>query len=389
MSHVTVVPVRTRREQREFLEFPWRLYRDDPLWIPPLRMNQKELVGFARHPFYEHNEGQAFVAHRGGQCVGRVLAIVNHAHIERYKDRRGFFGFFESEDDQAIADALFATARSWFEERQIHDMRGPMNPSMNYECGLLVDGFDSAPFFMMTYNPPYYASLVEGCGFRKVQDSYAFWGHVDMLGALDAKLQFIADETRRRFNITMRSLNRRRFNEEVRTFLHVYNESLGGTWSYTPLSAGEIKQLGRSLSMLIVPELTSVAEIDGEVIGASFALLDYNPRIRQIDGRLFPFGFARLLWNKKALRRIRIISTNVLPQYQRWGVGLALLQKLLAPALNWGVQEAEFSWVLESNALSAGSLKRGGAKLTKTYRFYDYGSTPDPQAYLYASSGRK
>ena len=148
------------------------------------------------------------------------------------------------------------------------------------------------------------------------------------------------------------------------------------------MSDAEIDQLAKGLKMLIVPELTSVAEVDGRVVGAAFALLDYNPRIKQIGGRLFPFGFIRLLWNKRAIRRIRIISANVLPEFQRWGIGLVLLKNLVPPVLEWGIQEAEFSWVLESNTLSAGSLRRGGAQLTKTYRLYDYGPTPDPQAHI-------
>jgi hypothetical protein len=144
-----------------------------------------------------------------------------------------------------------------------------------------------------------------------------------------------------------------------------------------------VKHLAASLKMLIVPELTSIAEADGKVVGASFALLDYNPRIKQINGSLFPFGFIRLLRNKRGIKRLRLISTNVAPEYQKWGLGVVLLHQLVAPVLKWGIEEAEFSWVLESNTLSAGSLRRGGAKLTKTYRMYDYGPTPDPQRSLY------
>ncbi|MGE0757882.1 MAG: N-acetyltransferase [Pirellulaceae bacterium] len=384
MSPVTVVPARTRQQQRDFLDLPAAIYRDDPVWIPALRMNVRELVGFARHPFHEENELQAFVAYRDGRPVGRIVAIVNNAHIQRYKDRRGFFGFFESQDDQEVADGLFGTVRDWLAQRDIHDMRGPANPTLNYECGLLIDGFDTSPYFMMTHNPPYYARLTEAFGFRKTQDMYAFGAHVEMLWSLDAKLQVICEESKRRLNIHSRSMNRRRFDEEVRTFLRIYNDSLGGTWGYTPLSEREIVHLSRSLKMLIVPELSSIAEVDGKVIGASFVMLDYNPRIKQINGRLFPFGFLRLLWNKRGIKRIRLISTNVVPEYQRWGVGLVLMQNLIAPVLNWGVKDVEFSWVLETNTLSAGTLRRGGAKITKTYRLYDYGPTPDPQAYLTA-----
>jgi GNAT superfamily N-acetyltransferase len=209
-----------------------------------------------------------------------------------------------------------------------------------------------------------------------------------MLKTLDTKLGFVVEEARRRFNINMRRLNAKRFSAEVRTFLDIYNQSLGGTWGFTPLSEGEIHELSKSLRMLIVPELTSVAEVDGRVIAAAFVLLDYNPRIRAIQGKLFPFGFMRLLMNKKALKRVRMISTNVIPEYQKWGVGLILMQHLIAPCMEWGMEEAEFSWVLESNHLSAGTLRRGGAKLTKTYRIYDYGPTPDPQLSLMAQARR-
>ena len=157
-------------------------------------------------------------------------------------------------------------------------------------------------------------------------------------------------------------------------FLDIYNKSLGGTWGFVPMSSGEVDHLAKSLKLLIAPEMTSVAEIDGKPIGAVFALLDYNPRIRDIDGRLFPFGFLKLLWNKKAITGIRLISANVLPEFQRWGVGLLLVSRLVPDVLSWGVKDCEFSWVLESNHLSRATLERGGAKLIKTYRIYDYES---------------
>lgn len=369
---ITVKPVTTRREQRQFLELPWTLYRGDPHWIPPLRQNQKELVGFAKHPFHtEVGQVQTFLAFRGTQPAGRVAAILNRVHNERYKEQRGFFGFFESIHDPDVARGLLDAVRGWFAERGITQIRGPVNPSMNYECGLLIEGFDSPPTFMMTYNPPYYPELIEQAGFRKVEDLYAFWGHVDMLRTLDDKLRFVIEEVTRRFNVKMRRVDRKKFRQEVTTFLHIYNESLGGTWGFTPLSAGEIEHMSSSMRHLIAPEMTSIAEVDGRAVGVAFTLLDYNPRIKLIDGRLFPFGFLRLLWNRRAIKRVRLISTNVLPEYQRWGVGLALLGRILPDALEWGLEEAEFSWVLESNDLSFKSLKRGGAKVSKKYRIYD------------------
>jgi GNAT superfamily N-acetyltransferase len=375
MSDVVVHLVSSRRQHKDFLEFPWALYRDDPNWIPPLRQNQEELVGYRRHPFYEQNRAQTFVAYRDGQVVGRVAAIVNEGHIERYHERRGFFGFFECVDDQQVANGLFAAARAWLAQQDIHRLRGPMNPSMNYELGTLIEGFETPPTFMMTYNPPYYARLIESYGFHKVQDLYAFEGHVDMLPKVSAKLGPISEQIKEHCHVVVRPMDRSRFLEEVKTFLNIYNRSLTNTWGFVPMSDGEVAHMAEGLRHLIVPELALAAEVDGRVIGAVFALPDYNPRIKAIDGRLFPFGFIRLLRAKHKIKRLRMISTNVLPEYQLSGVGLVLHSGLVPKALEWGVEEAEFSWVLESNAFSRGSLEKGGAKRSKTYRVYDL----DPQ----------
>ncbi len=371
MAEIIVQAVESRLQKKQFFRFPWQLYRNDPNWIPPLRQNQLELLNFKPHPFYENAEIQTFLALRDGQPCGRVAAIINRIYNQRHNEQRGFFGFFESIDDPRVAVALFTAARRWFAARGITTIRGPANPSLNYECGLLIDGFDSPPTFMMTYNPPYYPALIEACGLGKSQDMYAYWGHVDMLQTLDQKLQFIVDEAKRRFKVSLRSLDRSRFDADVRMFLDIYNRSLVGTWGFSPMSEREIAHVSKGLKWLIVPELTATAEVDGKMVGAVFGLLDYNPRIRRSDGRLLPFGFIRLLWNKKAIPRLRLVSTNVVPEYQKWGLGLTLLDELMPAALAYGIQEAEFSWVLESNHLSKASLERGGAKLIKSWRMYD------------------
>ncbi len=372
MSSVEVKPVDSRSDQKQFLELPRRLYRDDPNWIPPLLMDYRRLLGFAHHPFYDRGKIRTFLALRDGEVCGRVAAIVNPAHIEHAKENRGFFGFFESVEDQSVANALFDAARDWLFAEGMESIRGPANPSLNYECALLVDGFDAPPCFMMSYNKPYYERLIKGWGFEQSAEMYAFWGHVDMVSKLDRKLWFIGNEAKERFNVTTRPMNAKRFQQEVEMFLRVYNASMEGSWGFAPLSAAEIKTLAAGLKHLIAPELALVAEIDGEPIGACFGLLDYNPRIKQIDGRLFPFGFWRLMRNKRAIKKMRVISINVIPEYQRWGLGVVLLGGLIEPMINWGLQEVEFSWVHESNTLSRRSLEKGGAKLDKTYRMYDY-----------------
>jgi GNAT superfamily N-acetyltransferase len=224
----------------------------------------------------------------------------------------------------------------------------------------------------MTYNPPYYAGLIEGYGFRKAQDLYAYWGHVEMLPKIREKLGPIARKIIEHCGVTVRPLDTSRFVEDVKGFLDVYNRSLGNTWGFVPMSDAEVQHQARGLRYLMVPELAITAEVDGKMVGAVFGLPDYNPRIKEIDGRLLPFGFLRLLRKKNEIKRIRVISTNVVPEYQLMGLGLVLLDSLVPKALEWGIEEAEFSWVLESNSLSRGSLEKGGAQLTKTYRVYDF-----------------
>ncbi|MBN1852390.1 MAG: N-acetyltransferase [Pirellulales bacterium] len=373
MPDLEILPVTTRHQKRQFLDFPWQIYRGDRNWIPPIRTDQKERVGFAYHPFYDNAEGQTFLARRSGQPMGRILAVVNHAHNRRFNAADGFFGFFETADDPEVADGLLTAARDWLASRGMTTMRGPLNPSINYDLGLLIDGFDSPPCIMMTYNPPYYAGLIEKAGFIKLKDAFAFWGHAGMLEVLDKKVEFVAKNVVERFNITVRSMDRARFKEEVRLFLDVYNRALVGMWGFVPLSEGEVNHMAATLKYLIVPELTAIAEIDGKAVGAMLALPDYNPRIKKINGRLFPFGFFRLLWNRKAIMKVRAISTNVVPEYQAWGIGIALLTLLEKQVRVWGIDEAEFSWVLEDNHLSRTSLEHGGAILQKTYRIYQYG----------------
>lgn len=370
MSELIIQSVETRSQQKRFIRLPWRLYRDDPCWMPPLIMSQEELLGFRPHPFYEKSRCRSFLAIRNGEDVGRITAIVNAIHIERYAEQRGFFGFFECEDNSATARALFDAAKEWLHAQGMQTIRGPANPSLNYECGLLIEGFHTAPFFMMTHNPPFYSRLVEENGFGKVEDLYAFWGEMSMLTSLDSKLGVMIAGVKERFGVTVRPLDRSRFEEEVRMFLDIYNASLSGTWGFVPLQSGEVQHMAQSLKHLIVPELSLIAEVDGKPIGSVFCLLDYNPRIKMINGKLFPFGFARLLWNKRGIKRMRAISTNVIPEYQAWGVGLVLMGALLPQLYEWGMEEVEFSWVLESNHLSKRTLERGGALVTKKYRIY-------------------
>lgn len=371
-SPVTIVPVSNRAQQKQFIRYAWKLYEGDENWVPPLIMNQKELLNYKPHPFYENAEIQTFLAMRDSQICGRVAAIIDHGHNQTHKEKRGMFGFFESVDDQEVANALLDQVQSWHAAKGISLMRGPLNPAMNYECGMLIDGFDSKPTFMMTYNKDYYPKLIETWGFKKTQDLFAYWGHIDMLNDLDPKLMFVAEEAKRRFNVNVRRISKKNFKQDVESFLDIYNKALPGTWGFVPLSDSELTHMAAGLKQLIVPGLTTIGEVDGRPVAVSFGLLDYNPLIKEIDGKLFPFGVFKLLFKRKHIKRVRLISTNVLPEYQRWGLGIVLMNRLIPDVKAWGIEEGEFSWVLETNKLSRGTLERAGAKLIKTYRIYDF-----------------
>ena len=372
MNKIKITTPTTGKDRKRLLQFPWDIYKDDPYWIPPILSEEKGLLGYGKDPFYDRNKIRTFMATRDDKIVGRIAAIVNYGHLERYNDGVGFFGFFESIDDQKVDDALFNAAIEWLKSEGVSTIRGPMNPSLNHTAGLLIEGFDSSPFFMMTYNPPYYEKLVENAGFTKSQDLYSFWGKVDMLPKVRERFLRTAEMIQERFKVTLRPLNKKNFIGDYEMFLNIYNRSLTNTWGFVPMSEREVKAMAASLKLLMIPELAMVAEIDGKPIGATFCLPDYNPRIKEINGRLFPFGFIKLLRKREdAIRRIRVISTNVLPEYQMSGVGLVLLNALVPKALECGVQECEFSWVLESNQFSRGSLEKGGAVRNKTYRIYD------------------
>lgn len=372
MPAIEITAVRSRAEQKAFIQFPFDHYAGDPNWIPPILMEERGLLNFKPHPFYQDGAIQCFMAKQNGKVVGRIAAIIDGSHNRFHKEQRGMFGFFDCIECQQTANALFDAAKAWLAKQDIFLIRGPANPSQNYTWGLLVDGFATPPKFMMTYNKPYYESLILNYGFEKAQDMFAFVGHVDMLDNLDPKLNFVAEEARKRFNVKVRPISKKRFKEDVDNFLKIYNAALPGQWGFTPMSEAEVRETAKGLKLLLIPELTTMAEIDGRPVATVFGMLDYNPLIQKIGGRLFPFGAIRLLWGRSKINTIRVISTNVVPEYQGWGLGLVLLKHLVPAVREWGIQEAEFSWVLESNKLSRGTLERGGTKLDKTYRIYDY-----------------
>lgn len=370
-ANLVVKPVESGGQKRQFLKLPWAIYRDDPHWVPPLLANERELMGYKKHPFYEFGQTQTFLAYRGDRVCGRIAAIHNRAHNARAKKEQGFFGFFECEDDQQTANALLDAARSWLKGRGLSGLRGPVNPSINYSAGVLIEGFDTPPSFLLPHSPRYYDRLLTGYGLTKVQDLLAFTGHISMLADVQKKLQPIAEQISKRFNVRVREMSRATFKRDVADFLDVFNRSLVDHWDFTPFSPAELEHFAKSLSWLLIPELAIGVEVDNRLVGVALVLPDYNAALKKMNGRLLPLGFRHLFWAKKHVSTYRAVSTNVLPEYRLMGLGLVLMHALAPRGLARNAEAVEFSWVAESNSLSRGALEKGGAIRSKAWRVYD------------------
>ena len=370
-NRVVVRPVESWRDRRRFQRLPWSIYADDHNWVPPILAQERTLLGWGHHPFFDNAEIVTLLAEREGRVAGRLAVLINHVHNRKYNERRGFFGFFECIDDSAVAGGLFEAGQDWLRQRGMTAVRGPVNPSLNYTCGLLIDGFDCPPCFLMTYNRSYYAALLEACGFAKAQDLYAYEMDLNLLQTLVDRYKPAVLAALNRPDMVIRPINSARLQQKIETYLDVYTRSFDGTWGFTPLQPGEARHIAYELRPLIVPQFTAFAEIDGRPIGAVFALLDYNQILAKLNGRLFPFGFVRLMTGRRKITTVRAMAMTMVPGYQNAGLSVVLIDNLTGPAAEWGIQRWELSWVLESNNRSRGSLERVGMKRTKTYRIYD------------------
>lgn len=371
MSELTITSVQSRQDERDFLRLPWRIYADDPHWVPPLLDSQAALAGFRSHPFYADADARAFLARRDEQPCGRLVAIQHHAHARRHDESCGFFGFFESTTDQQVARGLFDAAQQWFTAKGVTLIRGPFQPSINYESGLLIDRFDSAPTFGTAYNPAYYADLIEGSGFRKAHDLYSFIADLSMLEQVGSRFVRTIEEIQRRLKPQIRCLDRKNYHRDMRLLCRIYNETLLGIWGFNPLTTAEIEDWIQSIRPFVDPELIVFAEVDGKVVAAIQCLPDYHPILRQLNGRLTPWGRVRLALGRHKLTRTRIVSAHVRPGYQLMGLPLLMLIHVLKNAKRGATREAEFSWVYEDHQLSRRSIEHVGAQRFKTYRIYE------------------
>lgn len=370
MSAFDVVPIQDERSLRQFIELPYSLYRQDPYWVPPLRIAQKELFNKRKHPFHAFAEVQCFVARRNGELVGRVAAIKDRNHNTFHEEEAGFFGFFESVEEPAVAEGLLQAARGWLKDRGAQVIRGPVNPSMNYECGLLVDGFDSCPQIMMTYNPPYYDTLLRGAGLRKARDLYAYHMLTDAM-AID-RVERVAAKAAQDGDVRIRPVRMKAFTEDVEQVWNVYNSAWRGNWGFVPMSRDEFLFMARDMKSILEPEMVLLGEVKGRVVGFALALPDINQALKHAHGRLFPVGLLKILYHKRSVDSVRVIALGVVEEYRTAGVAAGFYAELFRGAKRLGYRTCEMSWILEDNTPMNRSIEAFGGQRYKTYRIYEW-----------------
>lgn len=369
MSSITIRPVRTSKDTHQFIGFLWTIYQGDPHWVPPLWMDRKKLMDRKKNPFYAHADSEFYIAERDGKMVGRIAAIVNHNHNKEHKDKVGFFGFFECVNDQEVANALFDTARDYLKARGMESMRGPASPSVNDEYGLLVEGYDSSPVILMTYNPPYYATLMEQYGFSKAKDLFSYI--LSQEKVYSDKLERVNNLVKERYGLVLRSLNMKRFDEEVKLIKEVYNKAWMYNWGAVPMTDDEINALAADLKPIVVPELVIFAEMKGKTIGFGLSLPDINVALKyNKKGWILP-GFYQLMRRKKEIDLVRIIVLGVLPEYQYTGTAGVLFYETAVRAKNLGYGYGDAGWILEDNDKMIKAAKTLNGDPYKRYRLYE------------------
>lgn len=358
---------------RDFIDFQWRINRNDPHWIPPLRMSVAGALDRKKHPFHRHAEVAYFVAERGGRLVGRIAAIVNHAHNRFHEESTGFFGLFEAEDDPGTARALLDAASTWLAARGMERMRGPVNFSTNEEIaspGVLIDGFDTPPMAMMSHNPRYYEALMDGAGLAKSKDLVAFW--LENRDGPPPRLIRGFERALAREGATIRGIDLKRFREEVDTVKTIYNSAWSRNWGFVPMTDEEFEHMARDFRPIVDPALCLIAEVDGEPVGFSLGIPNIHEAMRHIpDGRLFPFGLLKFLWYRRRIRGVRVITLGFTPRFQHSGLGAAFYLRTWQSGVGRGYDHAEASWILEDNFDMVRSLERMGGHVYKRYRIYE------------------
>ncbi len=379
MPKIEISIVQSRRDRDAFIKFPWRIYANDPAWVPPLMIERKEFLDRKKHPFYRHGDAALFLAKRGREIVGRIMASDDPNYNRLHQTNVGCFGLFECIDDVDVASGLFRAAESWLRDRGRTEMMGPIDYSTNYVCGLLIDGFEHSPTLLTAHNPPYYARLIESCGFAKIKDWYAWW--FSEFPAPAERLRKIAAARAGKQKVKIREVNLRDIKGEAARLRSIYNRAWEKNWGFVPFTEAEFDHMAHEMKPLVEPEGLLIAETETEPIAFIIAVPDINVALKKINGRLFPFGLIKLLYYKRKIRTARLVALGVIEKYRRTGIAEALVLKIMDEAVKRGFT-GEVSMTLEDNVMVNRFIEAVGAKKYKTYRIYqkpiEAAATPAP-----------
>lgn len=372
MPSIEVVEVPNPSQSKEFIELPWFVYPENSPWVPPLRLQVKDLLNTSKHPFYKTNELKTWLAKDAkGKAVGRLAAVFPKTGIKTAK-----FGFFEAFDDLETSQKLFEAAFTEAKRRGFEKIEGPLSPSTNYECALLIDGFDRSPTVIMPYNPPYYAKHIENAGFQKAKDLLAF--ELKPHSPFSQKLFRRAEKSAQNPDIKIRTVDMSKFDEELKTILDIYNDAWEENWGFERISAEEVTLFANEMKPIIDPDLVLIAEVKGKPAGFTLALPDFNPAIKKLkNGKLTPINIAKLLWNMKGpgrkdtIKGVRIVTLGVTQEFRKLPIAAPMYLHILKHGVAKGYTYGEASWILEDNGPMIAGLRLMGAEQTKRYRLYE------------------
>jgi GNAT superfamily N-acetyltransferase len=338
-------------------------------WVPPLLLDRRKLMDTVRNPFYRHAEAEFFIAERHGVPAGRIAAIINHNHNAEHGENVGFFGFFECADDQEVADALFGAALGWLRAGKVTAARGPANPSVNDEYGLLVEGFDDPPTVIMSYNPPYYGKLIERAGFTKKKDLYTYELRKETF--ISDKLERVTSRLKEREGLTIRPMDVKNFWREVATIKDLYARAWQRNWGAVPMTDEEFDSLAKDLKSVLNPELILFAEFKGEPVGFALSLPDLNQALKYNKRGWLLTGLFCMFFFRKKINRVRILVLGVLPERLKTGAGSLLMYETGKRANALGYPVGEAGWILEDNVMMNRAAQFMNGKRTKVYRIYE------------------
>lgn len=373
MPEIEITRVVSRADRDAFIKFPWRIYGNDPAWVPPLLLERKEFIDRDRHPFFEHGKAELFLARRGGETLGRIMASDDPNYNALHGSNVGCFGMFESIDDQDVANVLFDAASGWLRGLGRGEMMGPIDYSTNYLCGLLIDGFPHPPTLLTSHNPSYYSRLIESWGFRKAIDLFAWW-LANPQQATQRLRRLAAALKRKRREVALRPGNLRDLEGEARKLREIYNQAWRKNWGFVPFTEKEFDFMAHELKPLLVPEFVWIAEVEDEPVAFILCVPDINVALKKINGRLttfgLPIGLAKLLYSKSRLKTVRLVALGVVPKYRRHGIAEMLVLNVIEEAMLKRGFIGEASLILETNDMMNRFLEAIGAEKYKTYRIY-------------------